>query len=165
MAMSGGPLSSGSPISRCLYCIKSAPIVPARCRFQPSGWRRLCAEPDRKAQLFHRRVAKHMVSPLCTKLAQRLFWHPYCWDTVGIHYDHGRFRRNGLGVQMKLARSIQIDAIDAAVLSAVPPIEAWQHPSRVPLSFAQHGLWHDVADEVPREPHCSDVSRQRRGDV
>lgn len=66
---------------------------------------------------------------------------------------------------MKLARSIQINAIDAALLNAVPPIEAWQHASRVPLSFVQHGLWHESRGEVPRERRCSDVSLQRRGDV
>lgn len=42
---------------------------------------------------------------------------------------------------MKLARTIQINAKDAALLGAVPPIEAVPRPSRVPLSFPQRRLW------------------------
>ncbi|MER9965097.1 condensation domain-containing protein [Mesorhizobium sp. M0045] len=42
---------------------------------------------------------------------------------------------------MKLARTIQINAMDVAPLSAVPPIEALPRPSRVPLSFPQQRLW------------------------
>nr|WP_172352441.1 condensation domain-containing protein [Mesorhizobium sp. NZP2298] len=42
---------------------------------------------------------------------------------------------------MKLARTIQINAIDAALSSAVPPIEALLRPPRVPLSFPQQRLW------------------------
>ncbi|MER9896441.1 condensation domain-containing protein, partial [Mesorhizobium sp. M0119] len=42
---------------------------------------------------------------------------------------------------MKLARTIQIDGIDAALPSAVPPIEALPRPSRVPVSLPQQRLW------------------------
>ncbi|RVC90727.1 hypothetical protein EN739_32505, partial [Mesorhizobium sp. M2A.F.Ca.ET.017.03.2.1] len=43
-------------------------------------------------------------------------------------------------VYMRLTRTIQINATDAA-LGAVPPIEALPRPSRVPLSLPQQRLW------------------------
>lgn len=42
---------------------------------------------------------------------------------------------------MKLAPSTQINAIDAALLSAVPPFQALPRPARVPLSIPQQRLW------------------------
>ncbi|MGX9181935.1 condensation domain-containing protein [Mesorhizobium sp. BHbdii] len=42
---------------------------------------------------------------------------------------------------MKVARTIQVNAIDSAPLSAVSPIEALPRPSRVPLSFPQPRFW------------------------
>lgn len=42
---------------------------------------------------------------------------------------------------MKLARTIQSHAVDAALLRAVPLFEALPRPSRVPLSLLQQRLW------------------------
>lgn len=42
---------------------------------------------------------------------------------------------------MKLAQTCQINSTDAALLSAVPPIEALPRPARVPLSFTQQQIW------------------------
>ncbi|MER9457359.1 hypothetical protein [Mesorhizobium sp. M0478] len=41
---------------------------------------------------------------------------------------------------MKLAQTIKLNAIDAALLSAVAPIEALPRSARAPLSFAQQRL-------------------------
>ncbi|SEI21500.1 hypothetical protein SAMN05216228_10788 [Rhizobium tibeticum] len=42
---------------------------------------------------------------------------------------------------MKSTRTLQINPVDAAILSAIPPIRALPRPTRVPLSFAQQRLW------------------------
>lgn len=78
--------------------------------------------------------AKHMVLPSSSEARKCLLWHVDCWDTVKDPHDHDGLAFSGPGVQMKLARLIQINAMDAALLSAVPP-KALPRPSRVPLSF------------------------------
>ncbi|MEX2746247.1 condensation domain-containing protein [Rhizobium mongolense] len=42
---------------------------------------------------------------------------------------------------MKITRTLQINSIDSALLSAVPPIDALPRAVRVPLSFTQQQLW------------------------
>lgn len=75
-----------------------------------------------------------MVLPSSSEARKCLEWHVDCWDTVKDPHDHDDLAFAGPGVQMKLARLIQINAMDAALLSAVPP-KALPRPSRVPLSF------------------------------
>ncbi|MES0151784.1 condensation domain-containing protein [Mesorhizobium sp. M0012] len=66
---------------------------------------------------------------------------------------------------MKPARTIQINAIDAAPLSAVPPIEALPRPSRVPLSFPQQRLWFLSRLAGGREPCHIQLGLRLRGEL
>ncbi|MER9914124.1 condensation domain-containing protein [Mesorhizobium sp. M0050] len=64
------------------------------------------------------------------------------WDTVEDPFTKIAIWRSPTEeLDMKLAQTIQLNAIDAALLSVVPPIEALPRSARAPLSCAQQRLW------------------------
>ncbi|MER9191416.1 condensation domain-containing protein [Mesorhizobium australicum] len=66
---------------------------------------------------------------------------------------------------MKLVRTIQINPIDAALLSAIPPIEALRRRTWVPLSFSQQQFWFHSRPAVCGEACHIQMGLRLRGEL